>query len=82
MKAVTLKNKIQQSLEKMDSDQLKSAWLILKALSNQQKYLTVNINKTIIDKKIAVGIEQLENGEGSDFGLFLNETEVKYGKKQ
>ncbi|MBS1667896.1 MAG: hypothetical protein JST58_11020 [Bacteroidetes bacterium] len=82
MKAVTLKNKIQRSLEKMDSEQLKSAWLILKALSNQQKYLTVNINKTIVDKKIAAGIEQLENGEGSDFGLFLNETEVKYGKKQ
>ena len=82
MKAISFKNKIQQSLEKMDPDQLKSAWLIIKELSNQQKYLNVNINAREVDKKVSLGLEQLNNGEGTDFGLFLNETEVRYGKKK
>ena len=82
MSEVTLKSKIHKSLEQMDAGQLRSAWLILKALSNQQKYAGVKVNERTIDRKITKGITQLDNGEGTDFGLFLNEIQAGYGSKK
>ncbi|MEP6596076.1 MAG: hypothetical protein ABJA71_09010 [Ginsengibacter sp.] len=82
MSEVTLKNKIHKSLEQMDVDQLKSAWLILQALSNQQKYAGRKVNKAAVDAQIANGIEQLDNGEGTGFRIFLNELQASYGKRK
>ena len=77
-----LKNKINKSLEEMDPAYLKSAHIILKELVNQQKYANTKIDKNNIDAKIARGIQQLDNGEGTDFGIFLNEMQASYGKKK
>ena len=77
-----LKNKINKSLEEMDPAYLKSAHIILKELVNQQKYTNTKIDKNNIDAKIARGIQQLDNGEGTDFGIFLNEMQASYGKKK
>lgn len=82
MSTAKLKNKINKSLEEMDPAYLKSAHLILKELVNQQKYATIKIDKIIVDTKIAIGIRQLDNGEGTDFGIFLNEIQANYGKKK
>ena len=82
MSEVSLKNKIHKSLDQMDADQLKSAWLILKALSNQKKYANTKIDEPALNAQIAKGIEQLDNGEGTDFGIFLNEMQAGYGNKQ
>lgn len=82
MSEVTLKNKIHKSLEQMDADQLKSAWLILKALSNQQKYVNTKINEDAVNAQIAKGIEQLDNGEGTDLSVFLNEMQARYGNRK
>jgi hypothetical protein len=82
MSEVRLKSKIHKSLDQMDASQLKSAWLILKALSNQQKYAGIKVDENTIDTKIIKGIAQLDNGEGTDFGLFLNEIQAGYGSKK
>jgi hypothetical protein len=81
MATVALKNKIYKSVDQMNEQQLKSAWLILKELSNQREY-NIKIDKSTVDKKIATGIAQLENGDGSDFGMFLNEMQEVYGTKK
>lgn len=81
MSEVRLKNKIHKSLKQMDANQLQSAWQILQALSNQQKYANIKVDELALDKKIAKGITQLENDEGTDFGTFLNEMQADYGSK-
>jgi hypothetical protein len=82
MSPTTLKNKISKSLEGMDSHQLQSAYLILQELTAQKKYANVSVDKNIVNSKITKGIQQLDNGEGTDFGLFLNEMQASYGKKK
>ena len=82
MSTAALKNKINKSLEEMNPAYLRSAHLILKELVNQQKYATVKVDKNNVDAKIAKGIKQLDNGEGTDFGVFLNEMQADYGKKK
>lgn len=77
-----LKNKITKSLEQMDVDQLNSTFLLIKEVVAQQKQTITQDDKIIIDKKIATGIKQLENNEGKNFGLFLNELEARYGQKK
>ncbi len=37
--------------------------------------------KSIVNIKIAKGIQQLDNGEGKDCGMFLNEMQASYGKR-
>ena len=81
MSEVALKNKIHKTLEQMDAVQLRSAWLILKALSTQQKHVGIKINKPALNSQIAKGTDQLNNGEGTDFVTFLNEMQASYGKK-
>ncbi len=78
MSEVKLKNEIYKHLEQMNATQLQSAWLILKALSNQQKYTNTKTDELVVDVQIAKGIEQLDNGEGTDFGIFLKEMQTSY----
>ena len=66
----------------MDSQQLQSAYLILQELAAQKKYANITVYKKVINSKIAKGIQQLDNGEGTHFGLFLNEMQASYGKKK
>lgn len=82
MSEVKLKSKIHKSLEQMDASQLQAAWLILKALSNQQKYANTKVDELAVHAQIAKGIKQLDNGEGTDFGIFLNEMQAAYGSKK
>lgn len=82
MSQVSLKSRINNTLEKMDANQLQSAWQILQALSNQQKYDDIKVDETSLHKKISTGIRQLENGEGTDFASFLNEMKADYGSKK
>ena len=82
MSTEELKNKIQKSLDELNPSYLESAHLILKELVNQQKYSTVAFDKDALNAKISKGIFELDNGEGTDFGMFLNEMQVSYGKKK
>ncbi|HEV8081376.1 MAG TPA: hypothetical protein VGP43_11720 [Chitinophagaceae bacterium] len=82
MSTAAIKNKISKSLEVLDAKQLQSAYLILQELAAQKKYAIQNIDKNIVSSKIAKGIQQLDNGEGTDFGSFLNEMQAAYGKKK
>ena len=82
MSATALKNKINKSLEEMDASQLQSAYLILKEFLNQQKYAGTKVDKKALDIKIAKGIKELDNGKGTDFRLFLNDTQASYGKRK
>lgn len=67
-----IKDKIRKSLDSMSESQLKSAWLILKELRNQEQYQEVKVDRIIVNEKIAIGIKQLDNNEGTDFREFLN----------
>lgn len=82
MSTTALKNKISKSLEALDKQQLQSAYLILQELAAQNKNANNKVDKEIVNSKIAKGIQQLDNGEGTDFGLFLNEMQASYGKKK
>lgn len=77
-----IKDKIRKSLDSMSESQLKSAWLILKELRNQKQYQEVKVDKITVDEKIAAGIKQLDNNEGTDFREFLNEMKLTYGNKK
>lgn len=77
-----IKDKIRKSLDSMSESQLKSAWLILKELRNQEQYQEVKVDRIIVNEKIAIGIKQLDNNEGTDFREFLNEMKVTYGNKK
>lgn len=82
MSSTALKNKISKSLETMDEDHLKSAYIILKEFANQQKYSSLKVNHTIVDANIVQGIKQLDNNDGTDFKQFLNDMQQAYGKKK
>jgi hypothetical protein len=82
MSAEVLKNKIKKSLDEMDEIHLKHAYDILKQIVQQQKYANIKIDRHLINSKLNKGIEQLDNNEGSDFRLFLNEMQEKYAKKK
>ena len=82
MSTAELKTKINKSLEEIDATYLQSAHVILKELVNQQKYANIKVDKNIVDNKIAKGIQQLNNREGTNFGIFLNEMQASYGKKK
>jgi len=82
MSLLKLKDKINKRLEELDAKHLQSAHFIIKELVNQQKYSAIKNNKSINEAKIARGIYQLDNGEGTEFSLFLNEMQAKYGRKK
>jgi len=82
MSSKDIKNKITKSLDLMNETQLRSAWLLLKELRKQERYDKVKVDSKILNEKIAIGIQQLDNGEGTDFREFLNVIKAKYGNKQ
>ncbi|MEO6948748.1 MAG: hypothetical protein ABI123_03885 [Ginsengibacter sp.] len=77
-----LKDKVIKSIEELDAEHLKLAYKILKEFSGQQKYADTEVNKDLVERKINKGISELENNEGTDFGLFLSEMKAKYGNKK
>lgn len=77
-----LKNKIYTSLEKMDENQLQSAYQIFKEFENQQYLGNIKIDKNLVESKIAKGVSQLDNNEGTDFRTFLNKMNLKYGSEK
>jgi hypothetical protein len=82
MSTTAIKNKIYRSLDEMDASQLESAYRILKEFASQQKYAGIKVDKNLVDRKIDKGISELDNNEGTDFGVFLNEMNGKYGSKK
>lgn len=82
MTRTVLRNKIAKRLEELDKAQLESAYLFIKELGNQEKLNGLAFDKTATDEKIKRGLQQLNNGEGTDFGLFLNEMKARYGKAE
>ena len=78
---MALKDKIKETVDGMSESELQSAWLIIKEIVNQKMVMPLEFDKTEINRKIDIGLKQLENGEGRDLDVFLNEMEVKYGKK-
>lgn len=82
MSTAILKNKIYKSIEEMDAVHLQSAYQIFREFANQQKYANVKVEKDLIERKITRGIKELDNGEGSDFGLFLRKANKSYGRKK
>ena len=78
---MALKDKIKETVDGMSESELQSAWLIIKEIVNQKTVMPLEFDKTEINRKIDIGLKQLENGEGRDLDVFLNEMEVKYGKK-
>ena len=63
----------------MDAGTLKQAWLILKEIGTKKK-LPVISDKKKLESQLAKGIQQLDNGEGTDFGSFIGDLKKKYGK--
>lgn len=73
------KKKIAESLEVMDTDKLKQAWLILKEIGPGKK-IPVITQKKQLEIQITKGIHQLDKGEGTDFTSFISGLKKKYGK--
>ncbi len=82
MSTKELKNKINKSLDELDVLYLESANLILKELVFQQRFETVAVDKNAVAARISRGLTQLDDGEGTDFGMFLKEMQERYGKKK
>lgn len=80
MATTQLKQKIQKSLDSMNDNELRSAFLVLQEINNQKQQ--TSINKEMVDKQIAVGVKELNNGLGADFNFFLNDVKAKYGSKK
>jgi len=77
MSRLHYKRKITESLNTMTSGELKEAWLVFKEIATAKKIPLIH-DKKDLEKKLSEGIQQLDNGEGSDFGSFLNGLKKKY----
>lgn len=82
MSTVALKSKIYKSLDEMDDGQLQSAYRMFREIINQQRYAGIKVERDLAEKKIAQGIKELDNDEGTDFRLFLKEAGKSYGRKK
>ncbi|HUZ59038.1 MAG TPA: hypothetical protein VMU83_09665 [Hanamia sp.] len=78
MSTVAIRNKINKSLEKMGINQLKSAYQIFKEFASQKENDNIQVDKKNLKIKIAKGISQLDNKEGTDFRTFLKELNKGY----
>lgn len=78
MSRLLYKKKIAESLEIMDTKELKQAWLILKEIGSEKNISPAD--KKNLEKKLSKGIRQLDNGEGTDFPSFIARVKKKYGK--
>ena len=80
MSVTPIKQKIQKSLDTMNEDELRSAFLILQEIKNGNQKIA--INKEVVDANISIGLHQLKNGLGRNFSSFLNDAKVKYGSNK
>ena len=71
MSTAELKSKINKSINTMDTEELKQAWLILKEISAQKDVAIIPVQKKKLEQKINKGIQELDNGEGTDFRVFV-----------
>jgi len=81
MGAAELKSKISDKLNRMDSNELKQAWLILKEISNQPITKLNAEDKLSLEANLAKGIQQLDEGKGTDFNAFVGKLKNKYGSR-
>ncbi len=72
------KRKISESLDGLDDDMLKQAWLILQEI--KPKKIPPVEKKKELETKLKKGIRQLDNGEGTDMGSFIKGLKRKYGQ--
>jgi hypothetical protein len=79
MSSLLYKKKISKSLDAMDAATLKQAWLILKEIGTKKNTPAIS-DKKKLENHLAKGIQQLDNGEGTDFGSFIGGLKKKYGK--
>lgn len=77
MSTLLYKRKISESLDSMDAATLKQAWLILKEIGNEKK-LPVITDKKKLQDQLSKGIQQLDNGEGTDFDNYIKVIKKKY----
>lgn len=82
MSATALKNKISKSLDQLDDQELRSAYLVVKALADQKTMKVEQPDKASLEKKLAKGMQQLDNGVGSEFGPFIQRMKQRYGLKK
>lgn len=78
MSSAALKSKINKSISTMDTEELKQAWLILKEISAQKQIAIIPVQKKKLEQKINKGIQQLDNGKGTDFHEFVESLKIKY----
>lgn len=78
MSSLLYKKRISKSLDAMDTEKLKQAWLILREIG-AEKNMPVTSNKKKLEHQLAKGIRQLDNGEGTDFPSFVGSLKKKYG---
>lgn len=78
--SILLRKKIAKSLDVMNTEELRQAWLILKEISPEKNLPPIS-NKKKLNHQIAEGIRQLNNGEGTDFPVFISRLKKKYGKE-
>jgi hypothetical protein len=79
MSSLLYKKKISKSLDTMDAGTLKQAWLILKEIGSKKSIPAIS-DKKKLESQLAKGIQQLDNGEGTDFGSFIGGLKRKYGE--
>ncbi len=80
MSTAELKIKISKSLDVMDANELKQAWIVLKEINAQKNRTSLVTNKKAVELQLANGIAQLDKGEGSDFKEFIDDMRNKYGR--
>ena len=78
MSITELKRNINKQLEEMDEEQLMSVLYILKGILKEEETV---IHKKEVERKIKIGLKQLENGEGQRMDEFLTEISINYGSK-
>jgi len=80
MSNASYRKKISERLALMDSENLKQAWLIVQEIGNEKKLPPI-ADKKKLEVQLTKGIQQLDGGEGSDFGSFIQSMKKKYGNK-
>ena len=78
--SVALKNKIAKRLNVMDTAELKQAWVLINEIGPGKK-IPVIADKTKLEQQLAKGINQLDNGEGTDMHSFVTGLKKKYGSR-
>lgn len=81
MSSAALKSKINKSISTMDTEELKQTWLILKEISAQKQIAIIPVQKKKLEQKINKGIQQLDNGKGTDFHVFVESLKIKYANR-